>query len=723
MKMTFKMKSLFIMIPILVVVSLIFTFDSIKTEKEIIRSEIIKRAETVTTLATKTGELPILSGNPELLKSTVSFLRANSEVSSVDFYNSKMELLVHDGLPISKSLPALNPDSPISMAEVEDSFVFYAPVFTVKTKENFDFFLETDSVKVRENIGWIRLGFSKSSMRENERKIVSRGLLLAVIFAMGSSALVYFLISLATRPLGNIVKVANDIAHGDFSQEIESEHQDEIGTLAKAFCAMKSSIRQVLHETNGIILAVQNGDLKTRGNAGDFEGDWKELVIGVNNLTDAFAKANEELHEAKLNLERRVEERTVELVLANSDLQEEITERKRVKEMQAKLEQELRQAQKMEAIGTLAAGIAHDFNNLLTGILGFTQLAMRKAPAGDPLQCDLERIYESGMRAADLVKQILTFSRQSEQKLRAVQIVPIVMEVLKLLRSSLPTTISICQDISIPADGGVILADPTQIHQVLLNLATNASHAMQTHGGVLSIAVSELEADALFVSTHPGLKAGSYVRLTVDDDGHGMNAAVMERIFDPYFTTKAVGDGTGMGLAVVQGIIKSLGGIIMVYSELGRGTSFQIFLPRFSGAIIHELQITEPLPGGNERILLVDDEQPLTELGREMLESLGYRVSITTSSADALAIFRARPWEIDLVITDMTMPGLTGKELAREVIAIRPDIPIILCSGLSTKSSATDAREAGIREFIMKPYVLSSLAAAIRRVLAGNGAY
>ncbi|MCX5817088.1 MAG: response regulator [Proteobacteria bacterium] len=384
---------------------------------------------------------------------------------------------------------------------------------------------------------------------------------------------------------------------------------------------------------------------------------------------------------------------------------------------EVRLERELRQAQKMEAIGTLAGGIAHDFNNILTVIMGATELAMHKVSKENPVWHDLDRALGATFRATDLVRQILAFSRQAEQERKPVQIAPIVKEVLKLLRSSLPTTIEICQDITVRPEEGMVLADPTQIHQVLMNLCTNAAHAMHAKGGVLDIRLSAMVADAFLVSKYPDLKAGPYVCLEVSDTGHGMDAAVMERIFNPYFTTKAVGEGTGLGLAMVHGIIKSYGGAITVYSEPGHGTTFHVFFPGIEGTIIPEAEVADILPTGTERILFVDDEKTLVDLAKEMIESLGYHVIAKGNSLEALEDFRVRPNDYDLVITDMTMPGLTGKDLARELMLIRGDIPIILCTGFSDLVNEKKAKEAGIREFIMKPYAIADLAKAIRKVL------
>ena len=383
-----------------------------------------------------------------------------------------------------------------------------------------------------------------------------------------------------------------------------------------------------------------------------------------------------------------------------------------------KLERELLQSQKMEAIGTLAGGIAHDFNNLLTAIIGYTDMAIRKLGDDTPISRDLRRVLEAGSRAKNLVMQILTFSRQSEQERKPVHVALIIDEVLKLLRSSIPSTIEIRQQVTTAPEGDIVLADPTQVHQVLMNLGTNAAHAMRDRGGVLSVNLSAVDADSSLFTLYPDFKAGACVRLTVSDTGHGMEAAVRERIFDPYFTTKKAGEGTGMGMAVVQGIIKSHGGAISVYSEPGLGTTFQVFLPRIERDIRLENKVDETSHGGTEKILFVDDEEMLTEMGQELLESLGYHVLATTSSLEALKIFKADPSAFDLVITDMTMPGLTGKELAKELLAIRSDIPIILCTGFCETLYEKQVMDTGIKELVMKPYSLSSLEKTIHRVLA-----
>ena len=319
------------------------------------------------------------------------------------------------------------------------------------------------------------------------------------------------------------------------------------------------------------------------------------------------------------------------------------------------------------------------------------------------------------------MKQILTFSRQTEQGKKPVEVALIVKEVLKLLRSSLPATIQIQQELPAARQPAIVLADPTEIHQVLMNLCTNSAHAMRTKGGVLSVKLSDTVVDNAFLSQHPDLRAGRYVRITVSDTGHGMDKALIQRIFDPYFTTKGPGEGTGLGLSVVQGIVKSCNGLITVDSTPGKGTDFDVFLPKIEENIQVEARAASELPTGTERIVFVDDEEALALLGQKMLISLGYNVTIKTNPLDALEAFRAAPDALDLLVTDMTMPGLRGDELAKELLAIRPDLPIILCTGFSELMNETLARKIGIGEFLMKPFTKQNLAKAVRNLLGRRG--
>ena len=393
----------------------------------------------------------------------------------------------------------------------------------------------------------------------------------------------------------------------------------------------------------------------------------------------------------------------------------DITERKRSEEEKEQLYIQLQQVQKMESIGTLAGGIAHDFNNMLGIIVGNTELAMDDVPEWNPARNNLNEIRTASMRARDVVKQILAFSRQSPQEMKPVRISPIIKESLKLLRSSIPTTIEIHQDTSSESD--TVRADPTQINQVLINLCTNAAHAMGEKGGALEVSLKNIEIDEDSAIHYHDLPSGRYVRLKVSDTGHGIEPKILERIFDPYFTTKGVGEGSGMGLSVVHGIVKAHGGDILVDSELGKGTTFQVLFPCTASKPEPEIEITAEIPRGNESILFVDDEKAMVDAIQPMIERLGYIVTARTSSIEALGAFRANPDRFDLVITDFTMPNMTGMELAKELLKLRSDIPVILCTGYSAHINEDKAKGSGIRAFVMKPVVLGEIANTIRKVL------
>jgi len=393
----------------------------------------------------------------------------------------------------------------------------------------------------------------------------------------------------------------------------------------------------------------------------------------------------------------------------------DITERKIAEEEKIRLQFQLQQVHKMESIGTLAGGIAHDFNNMLGIIVGNTELAMDDVPEWNPARQNLEEIRTGSMRARDVVKQILAFSRQSPQEMKPVRISPIIKESLKLLRSSIPTTIKIHQNISSESD--TVRADPTQINQVLINLCTNAAHAMGEKAGVLEVSLEHIEINEDASIHYHDLSSGKYLRLTVSDTGHGIEPKILERIFDPYFTTKKVGEGSGMGLSVVHGIVKTHGGDIFVDSELGKGTTFQVFFPYIEDEPEPQIEIAIEIPRGKERILFVDDEKAMVDAIQPMIERLGYKVTARTSSIEALEAFRANPDRFDLVIADFTMPNMTGVELAKELLKLRSNIPIILCTGYSEHINDDKAKASGIRAFLMKPVFLTEIANIIRRVL------
>jgi two-component system cell cycle sensor histidine kinase/response regulator CckA len=378
-----------------------------------------------------------------------------------------------------------------------------------------------------------------------------------------------------------------------------------------------------------------------------------------------------------------------------------------------KLEQQYRQAQKMEAIGALAGGIAHDFNNILAAIMGYTQIAIDTVKDRPATSKHLQAILKATDRAGSLVKQILTFSRKTDQETTPVMPKTIIKEALKLLRASLPSTIEMREVIR---SDSVVLADPTHIHQVIMNLCTNAGYAMRKKGGTLKISLDDVNLDTASAEQNPGLSPGQHVKLCVTDTGNGISPEVIERIFDPFFTTKPHGEGTGLGLSVIHGIIKSCEGAISVQSEIGKGTVFQIYLPIIQAKVPIATQKPEAIPRGTENILFVDDEPMLVDISKKILESLGYRVAVCTASDEALAVFKKEPMAFDAVLTDYTMPKMTGLELAQEIINIRPDIPIILCTGNTETITQQKGKDIGICECILKPLKIHDLATTLRKI-------
>ncbi len=394
-----------------------------------------------------------------------------------------------------------------------------------------------------------------------------------------------------------------------------------------------------------------------------------------------------------------------------------LTKQKRAQDEKMNLESRLVQAQKMEAIGILAGGIAHDFNNILAVIFGCAGMVKENAPPGSKIENYIEKVLIAANRAKVLVKQILAFSRQTKVERFSLKLQPLINEGLKMLRSSIPSTISIAQDID-PACG-TVLADPTQFSQVLINLCTNAYHAMETTGGALSVALKTIVIKPNDQKMLLHLTPGEYVEFTVSDTGIGIEPDVIGKIFDRYFTTKEMGKGTGMGLAIVHGIMKENGGGITVESQLGKGTTFYVYFPVVKDEVLPEITEQEEIPRGKERVLFVDDEVILADMGREMLERLGYHVTVRYSSFEALETFEDTPDKFDLVITDQTMPEMTGADLARRMLQIRPDVPIILCTGYSNLIDEDSAKSIGIKEFALKPLTKVVIAKLIRKTLNG----
>jgi PAS domain S-box-containing protein len=448
------------------------------------------------------------------------------------------------------------------------------------------------------------------------------------------------------------------------------------------------------------------------------ESTGRDLVFMINDITENPEKYKSNENENICSDGKRVwiswtnkpikdkNGQLVEILSVGND----ITERKRMEEV-------LQQSQKIEAIGTLAGGIAHDFNNILGGIIGYTELSLECTAQNSPVQNYLDEILKSSTRAKNLIKQILTFSRKSQEERKPILMSAIVEEVTKLLRSTIPTTIEMRQDLH---DAAIMVnADPTQMHQIVMNLCTNATHAMQETGGVLEIDLSPVVLSQRDAVRYHGLKPGPYIKLKISDTGTGIDVKNLPRIFEPFFTTKEKEKGTGMGLAVVHGIVKDYDGDLFVETQSGKGTVFTILLPQTIAELdtVENVSANAQPESGSESILLVDDEIMLMEIGKMILESLGYTVTAKNSSIEALETFQQTPDKFDMVITDQTMPHMTGYDLAKRILEIKPTVPVILCTGYSNTVTPEKAEAEGIKALIYKPVSKNELAATVREVL------
>ncbi len=608
------------------------------------------------------------------------------------------------------------------------------------------------------------MGIEYAQVQAGANAILNRLAITSLSSLLMALAIAWFIGSYGiVRRIEKLTLITKQFGQGDENVTSDIDYSDgEIGALAQSFdnmalaiksqkqkiVASETSLRTIIETIPDLVwLKDQNGvylDCNTMFER--FFGAKKEVIIGKTDydfvdreLADFFRQhdrkamevgapsSNEEWitfaddgRHALLDTIKTPMLDTAGKLVGVLGIGRDITSRKLIEEENAKLQTQLIQAQKMEAVGTLAGGIAHDFNNILSVILGYSEMAIEDAPPGTKYQKDLDKVLTAAVRARELVKQILAFSRQTKIERHPLRIQPLIMEGLKMLRSSIPTTISIVEDID--AESGVILADPTQIHQILMNLCTNAYQAMEAKaiGGILKVSLQTNLIDSGDQKTLLHINPGEYVELIVADTGVGLHPDIIGKIFDPYFTTKESGKGTGMGLAIIHGIMKDYGGTITVESQLGKGTAFHVYFPVLQSDIEVETTISEDLPKGHERILFIDDEELLADMGKDMLERLGYHVTVQRSSVEALKTFQNTPHEYDMVITDQTMPDMTGAALACQMMQIRPDIPIILCTGYSNLIDEQSAKALGIKQFVLKPLTKEIFAKVVRNVLDKN---
>ncbi len=613
------------------------------------------------------------------------------------------------------------------------------------------------------HLGKVELGLYLDDLKQELKSTtIKLSSIFACVILLVALSLNYFLSKFFITPVLNLSHVASLLARKKFVNVNVKPRQDEIGELVKNFDVMSENLKksfariekqnQELKESenkfsevfrlspnaysitrisDGTMIEINNGYTKIFGytekdvkgktsielNTWVTESERKRVAGKL--VADGKLDNEETQHRTKDNRIIDVQISSIIIEIGNEQviLAEvmDVTQRKSAEEALRKSEERLLQAQKMESIGTLAGGIAHDFNNILFPILGHSEMLMEDIPGDSPFRVDINQIYKGALRASELVKQILTFSRQESVELKLMEIEPIINEALKLIRSTIPTTIDIKQDIQ--TDCGIVKADPTQIHQIIMNLSTNAYHAMEETGGVLKVSLKEiiLSEDDLI---SPGMTPGVYACLIIADTGKGMDKILAGKIFDPFFTTKEQGKGTGMGLSVVHGIVKNIDGVIQVHSDPGKGTEFKVYFPIEKGSLKKQsIPSIETMQTGTEQVLLVDDEEAILRMVKKMLERLGYQVTTQVNSIEALDVFRAAPDKFDIVITDMAMPNMSGTQLASAMTKIHPGIPVLLCTGFSETMSEEKAAFLGIQGFLLKPIVLNDLSQKIREVL------
>ncbi|MCE5195000.1 MAG: response regulator [Nitrospiraceae bacterium] len=739
MRLTLRTKTLIFIIPVLIIVSSIYTYNSINSEKEILKQEIIKRGETVTTLATRTSELPIVSGNNNLLKNAAISIAETPDVNFISLYDKKFKQLIHYGAAFDMSMPQLSLSEPLVFHERPDLFIFYAPVFTVRTGEDIEIF-EAVPKKIRENIGWIRIGFSKSSMKEAENKIVVRGMILALIFTLLSSIIAYILMTIAIKPLTTLLKAVKKLREGKYQEIKDIKSSVEIAELTIEFNKMSHAIKE--REDKLIESERKISNLFERTEHAIFRLNKDSIIIESNRKFDEFCRETKKFHELLAggqslgqlknaaagefkNVEVRIIGKNNALFIVLMSLYPEFTKDNNLAGFDGyfiditekrRLEETIVQAQKMESLGLFAGGVAHDFNNILTAIVGYGNLLLAKLnPADQQLHTYVSRILTSSERAANLTKNLLAFSRKQVMQTKPLDLNDSIKNVLRLIERIIGEDVEI--NIKLTDQAFTIMFDPTQLEQIIMNLSTNARDALPK-GGLLSISTSATTIGADFILAHGYGVPGEYALLTISDNGSGMDKTTRDRIFEPFFTTKQLGKGTGLGLSIVYGIIKQNKSFINVYSEIGIGTTFRIYIPLIESAFDTKSPAAIDTPkGGNETILLAEDEETLRTIFKDILEKSGYTVISAKDGEDAIHKFQKHKENIKLLILDVLMPKLNGKEVHDKARELKPDIEALFISGYPM-----DVLErAGFSEkdfsYISKPFSPNVLLMKVRDIL------
>jgi len=751
---------------LLIIISLAFMIFFIRQQGKSMEEALQRNGSLLSKLLAYNSRIGVFSENNDFLKDPVDSIIRQEDVLKVSLFNQDGVLLIERIKSETEIFERSGKEEPAELKGIMDNiklrglpFIkdggewleFWSPVISESnytTDDSFFFGRET-SDKKEQIIGFARISVDKRPLFKRTNALLINSILIAVTVLVIGSVFLYFLIKKITGPLNRLNDGVRTIGRGGVVENLPEETSDEIGKLAVAFNYMSESLRNreaalkeseekyrqlfelesdaifLIEDRTGIILEVNLTATRLYGYSRDellhmIESDLSIAMENHSQLQNGDSlSVSADYHQRKDGTVFPVEISVTCLSWHGKDVRisavRDVTERIKAEVEQAKLEDKLRQSQKMEAIGTLAGGIAHDFNNVLGIIVVNTELAMYDTPEGGQVHENLEEIMKACLRARDMVRQILAFSRKDEARTKPIMITPLVKESVKLFRSSMPDNINIIQNIHCASD--IIIADPTQIHQVLMNLYSNAAYVMKETGGTITITLDNIDLAEVKMLEYPTLQPGKYLKLSVQDTGQGMQPGILDRIFDPYFTTKKIGEGTGMGLAITHGIVKSHGGVITVESEPGKGAVFHVLFPVIEADIRVEDEYEMFCPTGTERILFVDDEKPIADAMNLMLSRLGYEVTSKTDSNEALKYFRENHETIDLMITDLVMPGMTGLELSKEVFKIRPEVPIILCTGYSEMIDDAIIDQAGIRGRTTKPLVINEMANIIREAL------
>jgi signal transduction histidine kinase/CheY-like chemotaxis protein/HAMP domain-containing protein len=746
MRLSFKSKALLVICPIIVLISIAYTLAAIRNQQKLLRDEIIKRGEILAAVAAKSAELPLLAGNPELIKNTAVAFSEIRNVPFVTFFSPDFKPLVHEGVSAPLQPPsALSAKKPVVVFERDNYFEFYGPVFSIRPGADIDMYDESTSTSFRqEHIGWVRIGLSKEVMQKTTHAMARNGALFALLLVAVAITLVTVFLSVMLHPLNKLFDAARDLQEGEYPQVPQNGANDEIGQLSAEFNKMSAAIKereqQLLNSQKRISELFQRVEHAIFRLDRDFkvvEGNLKFKELFAEDV-DFFSRVTEKNSEADQQAARagRLIGAEVEVAAKDGtdhtimlsmypDVDEQgtiyefdghfvdITEKKR-------LEEALHQTQKMESLGLLAGGIAHDFNNILTGIMGYTSLLKAMLPTSESQSLDfLEAIEKSSDRAANLVKQLLGFARKGKIQAIPLDVNIVIKELVGFLRETFDRKITIT--LTVDKELPLVEADATQIYQAFMNLCINARDSMPD-GGKLSIVTEHQVLDLELVTDFGRVSPGDYVLIQVIDSGKGMGREVKSRVFEPFFTTKEKGQGTGLGLSMVYGIIKNHNGHIVIYSEEGHGSAIHIYLPAVEAkANLESVEAKVEVRGrGGGTVLLIDDEETVRELGRHILESNNYTVLLAPHGREGVKIYREKEDAIDLVILDMIMPVMGGKETFHAIREINPHAPVLLCSGYSQEEAFGELLQAGARGFIPKPFRYDELLRKVEELLPAS---